>query len=153
MNMEPEEFYFFSEKLVNTWQTPASNRSAISRAYYAAHHCGVKLIKTIGFNLPKKPKHDSIWIILQHAVGDTVAKSAIKLGDLYEDRRRADYELGKIEYDGISKAKSGVTISSKIVQEFIDAINSDQLRKSKLKNAIEEWAKADQSFHYILPKT
>ena len=48
--MDPREFSKIASALL-AMKVPAANRSAISRAYYAAFNVGVEKLRDLGFNV------------------------------------------------------------------------------------------------------
>jgi hypothetical protein len=68
-------------------------RNIVGRAYYAAYHLALKLFADLG--LPKLSDH-KVPVLWLKASGEPSAKKAGGLlEDLYEVRRRADYELDR----------------------------------------------------------
>jgi uncharacterized protein (UPF0332 family) len=73
---------------------PASLRTAISRAHYAAHHVGAGVLEAVDIPVPgdgKRHLHVARW--LKRTTDQEVRRAGKQLGTLYEYRGRADYEL------------------------------------------------------------
>jgi hypothetical protein len=65
--MEAKAFFSFAQKLVQMREEPAL-RSAVSRAYYAAYHSSIGLVRELGFSFEKgAPAHEKIYQHLRNA--------------------------------------------------------------------------------------
>ena len=69
-------------------------RCAISRGYYAAYNVAVDFLDVIGFKMENVGScHTAVQYAFNQCGNASLATVATKLGTLYEERRRADYEM------------------------------------------------------------
>ena len=62
--MNGREFLVAAKGLLLT-ATEATDRSAVSRAYYAAFHVGRRLLEDLGFTVPRTERgHAHVWLRL-----------------------------------------------------------------------------------------
>ena len=93
--MQGQEFISVARALLNRLDDPAFVRSAISRAYYGAFHYAKHALRR--FDCPHTAanhKHPDKWQALSNAPVHKVKEAGQKLSDLYEQRRKADYDMG-----------------------------------------------------------
>lgn len=91
--MDPRDFLRFARGLLETEDAP-SLRSAISRAYYAAHHVGAELLETVGIEVPQSgDRHMHVPRWLKRATDREVRRAGAQLAVLYDYRVQADYAL------------------------------------------------------------
>ncbi len=96
--MEAKTFFTFSQKLVQMREEPAL-RSAVSRAYYAAYHCSIGLVRELGFSFEKgAPAHEKIYQYLRNTEVQDAIAAANDLKLLRKRRNEADYELDSGEF-------------------------------------------------------
>ena len=69
-------------------------RSAASRAYYAAFHEARRLLRVLGFRVPKADQaHAYLWLRLSNCGDPLVQNAGRELDRLRRDRNRADYDI------------------------------------------------------------
>jgi len=96
--MEGKEFFALAQKLVQMRTEPAL-RSAISRAYYAAFHCWIQLLREFGFQFSKDASaHEKLAAYLNNAAIGEIQTVADTLTDLRRRRNAADYNLSSKEF-------------------------------------------------------
>jgi uncharacterized protein (UPF0332 family) len=96
--MEGKEFFALAQKLVQM-RSEAALRSAISRAYYAAYHCCLKLFRELGFQFSKDSSaHEKVSAYLSHAVVTEIEFAGEELNYLRRRRNHADYDLASKEF-------------------------------------------------------
>jgi len=91
--MEGKDFFELAQKLVQMRSEPAL-RSAISRAYYAAYHCCLQLLRALGFQFGKDSSaHEKIAAYLNNAAITEIEFAGKELNYLRRRRNHADYDL------------------------------------------------------------
>jgi hypothetical protein len=110
--MKPHEFIDFSSNLaVQPTASPPKSRTVISRAYYGAFHLACELLIRFG----KKPtdRHDAHeW--LQRIPCEPARSAGLKLADLLQARKRADYRLADPQTDSQITARQYVLLAREI---------------------------------------
>jgi hypothetical protein len=92
--MEPKAFLALADLLVLGTPKAANLRTATSRAYYATHHVGARVLKQLNLTVPRGPQaHQEVADLLQNSGDKDIQAIGTGLQDLYGARRRADYEL------------------------------------------------------------
>jgi len=96
--MEEKEFFELAQKLVQMRSEPAL-RSAISRAYYAAYHCCLKLLREFGFQFSKDSSaHEKVSAYLNNAAIIEIEFAGKELNYLRRRRNHADYDFASKEF-------------------------------------------------------
>lgn len=99
--MDPLEFLVLANSLAKV-KEPASIRTAISRAYYCAFHISKGFLSEISVSLISKGKqeHGEVSALFGYSEDKELQKVGVRLANLAETRRKADYEL---EHGGSEK--------------------------------------------------
>ena len=85
-----EDFLALAERLVREVDNESSQRTAISRAYYAAYHAAAVYVRTQGL-LPTGHTHRNVWAVLAASSNAELAEAG-RRGDLLRQLRiLADY--------------------------------------------------------------
>ncbi len=134
--MEAKTFFTFAQKLVQMRDEPAL-RSAVSRAYYAAYHFSIGLVREIGFQFEKgAPAHEKIYQYLRNTQMQDAVSAANDLKLLRKRRNEADYELDSSEFKDhiscqIDLARAQLIISQveKLAREPLRTQLTNGLRK------------------------
>jgi len=92
--MQPQAFIDLAERLIAKEKNPEGFRSAISRAYYGAFLQAEDFLRRMNVYLITDKKHQELVLILAHTGDVDVDEAAAMLGDLRDERNRADYKLG-----------------------------------------------------------
>lgn len=128
--MNPVDFCDLASELAKS-DSPAKLRTAISRAYYAAHHVGANLLRNLGFTLERTGKaHTQV----QHRLlgcgvaNKDVRKAGVKLGGLQSERTKADYHLNNDSLN--SKTVEAHVKTSREIIEILGQCTSGEKRKS-----------------------
>ena len=100
--MKSEEFLAFASKVAILHPQPAGIRSAISRAYYAAFHGCVQLLRTL--SIPVDARHGSVWIDYDAAPFQESRTIGQHLKELHSWRVSADYQLERTDVEEPSHA-------------------------------------------------
>lgn len=114
--MDPHDFIAFSGKLAAMPSYgQAGARTATSRAYYGAFHLAVSVLEGVGCLRPgSKPNHVLVPRFLGASSSEDAAMASRLLDSLYEDRRRADYDLGDAVAETQRFAQLNVEMARKI---------------------------------------
>ena len=91
--MQPQAFVELAERLITNEKNPEGFRSAISRAYYGAFLQAEDFLRRMNVYLVTDKKHQEVLQILANTGDAEVDASSAMLGDLREERNRADYKL------------------------------------------------------------
>ncbi|WP_254513215.1 HEPN domain-containing protein [Anatilimnocola floriformis] len=135
--MNPTEFTAFAEKLAaQAATTPASTRSATSRAYYGAFHLVRAYLQGIGFH-PGAQHNLQLWFV--DCAEPTAQEIGRLLGDLQANRIKADYRLELLLPELPDFARRSVELARRI-ESFISACSAEPLRST-----IVEQLKQNQS--------
>ena len=83
--------------LAETWikaATEAEWRFAVSRAYYAAFHEARRLLRSLGFQVPRGDQaHAYLWLRLSNCGDPSTVLAGSDLNRLRRERNRADYDV------------------------------------------------------------
>jgi uncharacterized protein (UPF0332 family) len=90
----------------------ATCRSAISRAYYGVFHLASEFLNELSFRVGAR--HDAVWKHLEVSGNATAALVGQKLNSLYQERRRADYDLRVVRWGELTHAKRCVEEANEI---------------------------------------
>lgn len=91
--MQPQAFVDLAERLIGNEKNPEGFRSAISRAYYGAFLQAEDFLGRMNVYLVTDKKHQELLQILADSGDSDVDEAAAMLGDLRDERNRADYKL------------------------------------------------------------
>lgn len=137
LGMDPREFHKLAAELVAD-TTPAKIRTAINRAYYAAHNVGVEVLTEMGFRIERGPAgHSGVWERLGNCGDEEVIKAGSQLADLQSKRNKADYRLGNKDVESQKTAQADVELARRIIQ-ILDACSSGPQR-TQIIEAIRDW--------------
>jgi uncharacterized protein (UPF0332 family) len=134
--MDSFQFLLLAERLLQTDSHPAGNRSAISRAYYAAYHRAREFVESAGIHL--KRGQDSHVDVSMHltSIGDPeIEQIGKELADLRAERNTADYDLSDRLPEGASTASS-IVVQARELIEAIRECRGDAVRYEAVKRAI-----------------
>jgi uncharacterized protein (UPF0332 family) len=93
--VDGEEFLKVAQELAEG-PREAHQRSAISRAYYAAFHSVCEVLRRNSINIPENPGGHMVAIrCLDYSRDANLAQAGSKLGTLRSSRRHADYTLDR----------------------------------------------------------
>jgi hypothetical protein len=135
--MNPREFHRLATELVVD-VTPAKIRTAISRAYYAAHNVGVEVLTEMGFRIERGPGgHAGVWERLNNCDDKEAIMAGSQLGDLQSKRNKADYRLDNKDIEVQKTAQALVEQSRRIIQT-LDGCRAGS-RSAQIKKEIQDW--------------
>ncbi len=136
--MDPNLFFALASSLA-TQGGLAECRSAISRAYYAAHHAGVRFLKDIGFRpVGNAAGHAAVFHALQNGGEQEIENAGSELSTLHGRRNDADYELDNPATENQNLAKALVQQAWDIIV-VLQNCRKNQNRLSQVKIAIQGW--------------
>lgn len=93
--MNPRDFLDVADELA-AGMREAEWRSAVSRAYYSAHHVARRLLRLAGFRVPRGDQaHGYLWLRLANAGHPDVQEAGNDLNGLRRLRNYADYDLDR----------------------------------------------------------
>lgn len=134
--MKPREFLDVAEYLLRNCPVPAGCRSAVSRAYYAAHHVCWEFVEAAGVTVRTGPDaHADVWLHLA-AIGDPDLEAAgSRLAALRAERNVADYKLGDPQFE---KAATAETVLARVrtVIEAVETCRRDAGRMARVQSAL-----------------
>lgn len=134
--MKGQEFLDVAEYLLRNCPVPAGCRSAVSRAYYAAHHICKEFVESAGvLILSSHDAHADLW---QHlaAIGDPELEAVgSRLASLRGERNTADYKLGNPQFE---KAGTVQTVLARVreVITVVEGCRQDRVRLARVQSAL-----------------
>jgi uncharacterized protein (UPF0332 family) len=136
--MDPVEFLHLADSLSKNTSDPAKLRSATSRAYYAAHHFGKKMLTGMKFKIPFG--HQAVWNRLQNCGDPDVEAVGSQLVDLHSSRIRADYRLDFSEAEKVLNVGLHLKQAEKIINQLTASCLGNN--RSKIIETIRKWEQA-----------
>jgi uncharacterized protein (UPF0332 family) len=137
--MNPREFLKLASQLL-VGGNPARIRSAISRAYYAAHHVGFDMLTQMGLRISTGPsRHQDVRMALNNSNDTEVIKAGSKLGDLQSKRNQADYRLNNVDVEDEKTAQALVEQAKGIIQTLDGCCGGP--KSIDIKKAIQDWGR------------
>jgi uncharacterized protein (UPF0332 family) len=134
--MDALQFLLFAEGLLKLPTHQASCQSAISRAYYAAHHRIKEFIESAGISLERDGNaHADVWNHLAALEDDEIEQVGNDLRNLHSERINADYRLAKRHVEE-SKTASSLVAQARELIETVRKCQSDPARYEEVKRAI-----------------
>jgi hypothetical protein len=137
--MDPAEFYQFGLKIVlgSPSPGPASCRTAIGRAYYAALNRADAALAGWGASCGKGPQKHGLAVRFLHATDDPDLKTAsTALNELKALRNRADYEMNHASVEKVSQAKTALELA-KDVMDYLQTVGNDSPRRMAAEDHIK----------------
>ena len=136
--MQPRQFQYLAERLAEHGAYPAEFRSAISRAYYAAFHFGLNLLRAMGFAIVQNQHaHTEVYRHLNNSGDGELLRAASKMNDLRTKRNHADYELDRSDVEQKKNARMLVQQAARLIETIERRCNSES--RSQIISAIQEW--------------
>ena len=111
--MKPSEFLSLARSLASS--SASKNRTAISRAYYAAFHVGKQILTANGC---PTSRHGDVPDLFQESENVDVEKAGDQLSELYSQRRKADYELSLTDVESRPNADAAVKRAKSIMDDL-----------------------------------
>ena len=136
--MEPRHFLYLAQRLAEHGAYPVEFRSAISRAYYAAFHFGLILLREMDFSIVQNASaHEKVYQHLNNSGDDELAKAASKMNDLRTRRIHADYKLNRSDVEEKKNARMFVQQAARLIETIEKRCHSE--KRSEIIIAIQEW--------------
>jgi uncharacterized protein (UPF0332 family) len=107
--MHASDFWDLADRLLVTENNPPGNRTAISRAYYAAFLTASDFLGAMGITLRGEKKHTDAAVILSNTNDPSVDAAGVLLGQLREERNKADYTMNSRDQEDNAYARPRVT--------------------------------------------
>lgn len=135
--MLPNQFLLLADQLLKTQQHQAGLRTAVSRAYYAAHHHVKAFVESAGVAVRKGGEaHADVWYHLA-GIGDAELEGVgNELAQLHSDRNEADYDLHRTQFERKANATDRVTQARELM-DAVDRCRADTPRYEQVKAAIK----------------
>jgi uncharacterized protein (UPF0332 family) len=115
--------------LAETWIQGAGEaewQSAVSRAYYAAFHQSRRLLRDLGFQVPRADRaHAYLWMRLSNCGNLAIQVAGSDLNTLRGDRNRADYDVEQTITHAVALLQ--VQTANRIIQ-VLGAANAEPVR-------------------------
>jgi uncharacterized protein (UPF0332 family) len=138
--MDPNLFYALASSLA-AQGGPAECRTAVSRAYYSAHHAGIRFLKAIGLRpASNASSHAAVFHALLNGGDQEIKSAGSELSSLHGRRNDADYELDNAVTENQILAKTLVQQAWNIILALQNCRN-DNARLNNVKSAIQGWIK------------
>src|SRR5262245_2996300 len=135
--MDPIQFLRLAEALLRDHAHAAGWRSAVSRAYYAAHHIIKEFVEATGvYVLRSASAHADVWSHLIDTGDVEMEEVGSQLAKLQADRNRADYNLAKSDIQNAETAAAIVARARSMI-ETVQRCQADSLRYEQVKKAIQ----------------
>ena len=113
-------------------------RSAISRAYYAAHHVGFNMLTQMDLRINTGPgRHQDVCMALNNSNDTELIKAGSQVGDLQSIRNQADYRLNNKDVEDEKTAQAIVEQAKRIIQTLDGCCGGT--KSVEIKKAIQEW--------------
>ena len=136
--MEPRQFLYLAQRLALHGTDPVEFRSAISRAYYAAFHVGLTLLREMGFSIYQNASaHELVPEHLSNSGDNELVKAAIKMRDLRTRRIHADYKLNRSAVEKKNNASMLVQLASRLIETIEKRCHNEN--RSQIIEAIQDW--------------
>jgi uncharacterized protein (UPF0332 family) len=135
--MAPFEFLLLAERLLRNEPHPAGFRSAVSRAYYAAHHCLKDFIESGGVSIDRGANaHADVWNHLADIGDAEIERVGSDLFNLHSERIGADYRLTRRNVESLASASILVAQARELI-DVVGKCRSNTARFQKIKHAIK----------------
>lgn len=137
--MDPHRFLAAADRLANSGEVE-DRRTAISRAYYAAHNVAVGALTRLGLPVPQdRLAHTLVPDYLANAGRPDLRAASNNLDILCRLRERADYRMGEtgIEHPNEPHVASGLARRIIAAVDTIESLPPDENRRIFLR--MDHW--------------
>src|SRR6516162_8568411 len=115
--MDPFQFLLLAEWLLKNARHPAGFRSAVSRAYYAAHHFVRISVESTGVHVKGGAEaHAHVWNHLANTDDAEIEQAGSDLSTLHSERNQADYRLDKTHIQNEQTTITLVTEARELIE-------------------------------------
>ncbi len=136
--MDPHQFLIWAQGRAEHGAYPVEFRSAISRAYYAAFHVGLNVLKEMGFSIYQNASaHELVPDHLSNSGDNELDKATIKMHDLRMRRNHADYKLNRPDVEKKENARMHVQQAARLIETIEKRCQSEN--RGEIIEAIQEW--------------
>lgn len=133
--MNPVDFLTLAKEL-SAGRREVGQRSAVSRAYYAAFHAALAMASQCGIRFGKSSSaHDKVAICLQHAASDELPIAGSHLIALRSARNEADYDLKSQSFTYAKFAELRIRMADEIIAAAHGKQADEQIRTAIRKYA------------------
>jgi uncharacterized protein (UPF0332 family) len=144
--MDPIQFLRLAEALLRDHAHAAGWRTAVSRAYYSAHHIAKAFVEGASVHVVGgAAAHGDVWNHLVNVGDAEIEWVGGELSNLHGERIEADYQLAKLGMQNQQRAALKVAQARALI-EIIERCRNDVKRYAQITKAI-------QSRHRILRGT
>jgi len=136
--MDPKQFQYLASRLAEYGTHPVEFRTAISRAYYAAFHSGLNLLKGMGFHIVKNEyAHNEVYKHFNNSGDKDLEIAASKINNLRTKRNHADYHLERTDVEFQKNAKTWVHSAERLIENMDRSCNGKN--RTQIIKAIRNW--------------
>ena len=142
--MEARDFLLLADRLAGE-DTAAGNRTALSRAYYAAFNASVEFLR--GFGVRARSGHlghEDVQSALRHSGVDAVIRAGAELRQLQSTRVRADYLL-RDPFPENPRVVAEWLERVKVLFDRLDATAADEQARERIARFLSVWEQARRS--------
>ena len=138
--MNPRDYRDLASALVAKVDASVADlRTAASRAYYAAFHVALELLKKMGVKEPARwDAHTSVPEALRYSGDEEVASAARDLTDIRKARWSADYDMLDDAVEHQRTVRKLVSRGKQIIQKF-DECGADPVRLAQARTKVRNW--------------
>jgi hypothetical protein len=135
--MDPIQILRLAEAMLRDHAHPAGWRSAVSRAYYAAHHVVKEFVEGAGVHVSRgAAAHADVSNHLADTRDAEVEEVGNQLAGLHSDRNLADYQLANSVIQNEKIAAARVALARNLI-EIVQRCRADSVRYERIKKAIQ----------------
>lgn len=136
--MDPQQFQYLALRLAEHGRDSVDYRTAINRAYYAAFHSGLSVLKGMGFSIPQNQHgHEAVYRHFNNSCDDDLEKVASKINDLYAKRIHADYRLERTDVEAQRNARAWVQLAGSLIESMNRICNGK--KRPRIIDTIQDW--------------
>ena len=135
-----KDFLTIAHQLNSMQPQGAAQRSAISRAYYAAYNYARQMLRNLGMAkvADDTRNHGVVWNFFQNCGDDQFKQVGQLLANLESDRVGADYHLNKAAFDKPANAMMRIQTAQQIISE-LDGCMGDAARAQAIAAAMKNY--------------
>jgi hypothetical protein len=139
--MDPTAFFHFALRIIASGPAPdpATCRTAIGRAYYAALNRADEALARWGASCGKGPQKHGLAVRFLHAMNDPdLMLASAHLNDLKTSRNRADYDMSGASVEKASQARKALDLAKKLM-DSLEAVDNNPARRASAENQIRSY--------------
>ena len=143
MGMDPHKFIDVAEKLCKDDSNEAALRSAVSRSYYGTFNLIAQFCRNNIVDFKNSLGHKLLCRCLHGCDINNVKLMASTLGDLLDERNKADYELSNNKFKNPNVAQIALLKAKTLYKEF-NCFISNSGRRKQIINGIRKHMKIER---------